>query len=481
MKLGIPCGLLIMLMVLSGCSLAPEQNQDSEQTQDPSIEQDARHIREYQQNQFDEIKGEIDYWHSQSPRSIGSQHKQQMMDRLLAVNSDQVDKDEYIQKLNSILLVDDPAYEEQREQQPVQDPQDQAVAHVLRYCSGNGSVPLISSPIPLEDLGYISPKGAMTGHHVTPTDHGFVTSKMWTNPDAKREDHSEKFANVLAPADGIVIGVDEMPSVFATSTLGDYHITIYHTCTFYTVFIHVNEISDKLRTILQTRNPAAVKAGEVIGRSPAFDFSVFNQEVTLTVVNRGSYQGVESMLNSDDLFVHFAEPIKTQLQEKSLRKAQPPGGKMDYDVDRTIAGNWFVENTYGYKGLPEYNRLLGYWKTHLAFVYDPIDPDVLIVSMGDYDGQTAQYAVKGNTPDFADVTPESGMIEYELVKYDYLDEGKVWDKGHYAELTVKPRGEVVGAALVQMLGDREIKFEAFPGKKSSAVSGFTAKVKRYER
>ncbi len=474
----------LLFLLLSGCTT------DSEPTYvDPSVEQDAKHIQEAQSNQFEEVKKEIDYWYNKPPRSIGSQHKQQLMDRLIPLNVNEVEKEQYVQKLNSILLVDDPAYlkemtaekNQQQQQSAAQDPDEQSTQHVLRYCSGKGSVPLTSPPMPLEDLGFIVPKGVMTGHHVTPTDHGYVISKKWTNPGAKREDNLDKFADVLAPADGIVIGVDKMPSVFATSTLGDYHITIYHTCTFYTIFIHVNEISNKLRTILETRTPAAVKAGEVIGRAPGFDFSVFNKDITLTVVNPETYKGVESMLNSDDLFIHFAEPIKTQLLEKGLRKSPPFGGKMDYDVDGTIAGNWFVENTNGYVGLPEYNKLLGYWKTHLAFVYNHIDPNVLIVSMGDYDGKTSNYAVKSNAPDFAQVTTKSGMVKYELVIYDYFDNGKVWDEGHYAELTVKARDVVEGTALVQMLDDRKLKFESFPGKKASEVKGFTEKAKVYSR
>lgn len=366
-------------------------------------------------------------------------------------------------------------------QQNALDSEQQSAQHILRYCKGNGSVTLTSPPIRIEDLGFVVPRGVMTGHHVTPTDHGYITSIKWTNPGAKREDNIDKFADVLAPADGIVIGVESMPSVFATSTLGDYHISIYHTCTFYTVFIHVNEISDKLKTVLETRIPAAVKAGEVIGRAPGFDFSVFNKDVKLMVINPETYKAVSSMLNSDDLFAHFKEPVKAQLLEKNLRKAEPRGGKMDYDIDGTISGNWFVENTNGYVGLPEYNRLIGYWKTHLAFVYDPIDPAVMIVSMGEYDGRTANYAVKGNKPDFADVTKETGAIKYELVRYDYLENGKIWDIGHYADLKVMPRDNVEGVALVQMLENRKIKFEAFPGKAASQVNGFTSNAKIYER
>ncbi len=475
----------LLFLLLSGCTTDLEPADV-----DPSVEQDAKHIEEAQTNKFEEVKKEIDYWYNKPPRSIGVQHKQQLMDRLVPLNVNEVEKEEYVQRLNSILLADDPAYlkemitgknQQQKQQSAVQDPDEQSAQHVLRYCSGNGSVPLTSPPMPLDDLGFIIPKGVMTGDHVTPTDHGYVTSKKWINPGAKREDNVDLFADVLAPADGMVIGVDRMPSVFATSTLGDYHITIYHTCTFYTIFIHVNEISNKLRAILETRTPAAVTAGEVIGRSPSFDFSVFNKDITLTVVNPETYNGVESMLHSDDLFVHFAEPIKTQLLEKGLRKVQPYGGKMDYDVDGTIAGNWFVENTNRYVGLSEYNRLRGYWKTHLAFAYNPIDPNVLIVSMGDYEGKTSNYAVKGNSPDFTQVTTKSGMVTYELVTYDYFDNGKLWDEGHYAELMVKSQDVVEGTALVQMLDDRKLKFESFPRKKASEVKGFTEKAKVYSR
>jgi len=437
-------------------------------------------------DRFNEVKREIDYWYNKPPRSIGSQHKMQMMNRLAPLNIDPATKEEYIQKLNSILLVDDPMYLEQEPQQPQAESnalssEQQSDQHVLRYCNGSGTVLFTSPPAHIEDLGFIMPMGVMTGHHVTPTDHGYITSNKWTNPGAKREDNVDKFVDVLAPADGMVIGVDRMPSDFATSTLGDYHITIYHTCTFYTIFIHVNEISEKLKTILETRVPASVKAGEVIGRSPGFDFSVFNKNVTRNVVNLESYKDVLSMLNADEFLSYFVEPIKTQLLEKNIRKANPLSGKMDYDIDGKLSGNWFVEDTNGYAGLPEYNKLLGYWTTHLAFVYNPIDPTIIIVSMGDYNDKTANYAVKGNAPDFGDVTPEDGLVKYELVKYDYLNNGKVWDEGHYAELVVQPQNVVEGTALVQMLEDRKIKFESFPGKKASQVSGFTENAKVYVR
>ena len=101
--------------------------------------------------------------------------------------------------------------------------------------------------------------------------------------------------------------------------------------------------------------------------------------------------------------------------------------------------------------------------------------------MGDYNGGTGQFAVKGNAPDFAEVTPNTGMVKYELVQYEYLDNDKVWDKGHYADLVVNVGATVEGTALVEMLEDRKIKFEVFPGKSAVQVDGFTSNAKVYVR
>ncbi|HLC19919.1 MAG TPA: hypothetical protein VJK72_03295, partial [Candidatus Nanoarchaeia archaeon] len=55
-------------------------------------------------DRFSEVKTEIDYWYNKPPRSIGMEHKMQMMNRLLPLDIPKATKDEYVQKLNSILL-----------------------------------------------------------------------------------------------------------------------------------------------------------------------------------------------------------------------------------------------------------------------------------------------------------------------------------------------------------------------------------------
>ena len=103
-------------------------------------------------------------------------------------------------------------------------------------CSGQGTVTFTSPPMPLGDIELIEPIGLMIGGHVTPIDHGYYYAKGWVAP-GNRED-TTKFRDVLAPASGIVTSVESMPEEYSSSSIGDYRIIIYHTCTFYTIYIH---------------------------------------------------------------------------------------------------------------------------------------------------------------------------------------------------------------------------------------------------
>ena len=109
---------------------------------------------------------------------------------------------------------------------------------------------------------------------------------------------------------------------------------------------------------------------------------------------------------------------------------------------------------------------------------------MIIVSMGNFNGEAMQFAVRGNMPDPKDVQVSTGLVKYELVNWQYLTEnGKEWDRQGFAKIAgskIFDEG-VEGIVLVQMLGDRKIKFEASPGKKASEVPGFTEKAKIYER
>ena len=210
-----------------------------------------------------------------------------------------------------------------------------------------------------------------------------------------------------------------------------------------------------------------------------------NDEVTLKgFIDPENYIFEPWKIHTADMFEHFAEPVRSQLLDKNIRQKEPRGGKIDYDIDGRLVGNWFVENSNGYMGITEQQGDYGYWNTHLAFAYDGLDPSLIIISMGNFNGEATQFAVAGNKPDPADVSMANGLVKYELVPWQYIaEDGKEWDRQNFAKIAGARRYDenVAGVALVQMLEDRKIRFEAFPGKKASEIADFTGKAKIYER
>lgn len=339
-------------------------------------------------------------------------------------------------------------------------------------CRGNGAVTFTSPPMQLNNLWYIVPLGQMGGSHVTPTDHGYYIG-LGSKPGI---DDKNIYRDVLAPADGIVEDINTVAGA------DDYRITLRHTCSFYTIYIHVKELSPRL---LQATNGKTystpnlpVSAGEPIGRAGGFDFSVHDENVNLTGFVVPAHYNEEWKIHTVDMFASFAEPIRTQLLAKNIRQAEPRSGKIDYDIDGKLVGNWFVEGTGGYgDGGPAFaSRTGGYWTTHLAFAYNNLDPTLVIVSIGNYPSRFGQFAVKGNAPDPATVRVSTGLVKYELVGFEYRTEnGQWWDRTSFAKIAkAEEVGQVEGVVLVQMTEDRKIKFEAFPGKTAAEVPGFSS-------
>lgn len=350
-----------------------------------------------------------------------------------------------------------------------------------RGCQGSGPVHFSSPPLRLEEIETIIPLGQMYGSHVTPTDHGYYHAMGWS---PQQGSDPATFKDILSPADGIVGDVGHMPGAKEGV---DYRFSIYHTCTFYTVYIHVWELSPKLSQALGNSSykvvSVPVKAGEVIGRASAFDFSVHNEEVKLKGFVIPEHYDAESWkIHTVDLFDSFIEPIRSQLLSKNIRQAEPRSGKIDYDIDGKLVGTWFREGTAGYRG-GGYGGAEPYWASHLTLAYNNLDPSLIMVSVGDLEGQSRQFAVRGNAPDPAEISVDKGLVKYELMDYDFLTEqGQSWNRRNFAKITkAVGTGPVRGVVLVQMTGDRKIKFEGFLGKTAEEVTGFTSQAKIYER
>ena len=116
------------------------------------------------------------------------------------------------------------------------------------------------------------------------------------------------------------------------------------------------------------------------------------------------------------------------------------------------------------------------------FAYNEIDPLFIIVSLGNFAGEAKQFAVKGNSPDPADVQISTGLVKYELMDFYYTSNGEMWDHMHMApNIGVSSSGPVKGIVLVQLLESRKIKVEVFPNKSAGEVQGFTSDAKTYTR
>lgn len=355
-------------------------------------------------------------------------------------------------------------------------------------CEGSGPVQFGASPMEPKDVGIILPYGGMVGAHVTPIDHMYFSPVVFNSPRDTYE--------VRAMADGLITSISERTQNVddvnnATPKEAEYQMKFWYTCDFASYYDLVTSLSPRLKAEFDAHKRGSsasvqikVTEGEVVGRigGQTLDFAVYDYTKILPGFIVPEHYLAESWkLHVVDPFQYFTEPVKSQLLALNVRQAEPREGKIDYDVDGKLVGTWFKEGNGGFGETGGENAAP--WRAHLSFVYDSIDPSMLIVSIGDYGGQSQQFAVKGNIPDPATVS-EGSAVTYELVQIDHYrtSTNQSWDRNRpYNDLKGKPGSHVKGTALVQLVGQRKLKFEAFPDKTAAQVSGFTSSAITYER
>jgi len=374
---------------------------------------------------------------------------------------------------------------------------------------GEGPVKLKSFPLRLDDIGYIIPLGNMQSGHTTPSDHLYLVPKDAVNQGqgnmrrgaqgrsqpgqgtgVDTRDFSQLY-DVIAVADGFIVMLQWRPnpqggqakydpSVFDRAV--DLKVFIEHSAHVWSYVDHLIEVDAAIMKQVpggvQPGQPVnvriPVKAGQVIGKvgNQTFDFALIDTSTT-----RKGFIKPEQFLNRDpqkphvaDPFDYIDEPLRGQLIKKDARKVPPFGGRIDYDIDGKLIGNWYEQGTGGYAGL---NRRIDYWVGHLSIVYHHLDPKIVVFSIGNYDGRAQQFWVKGNKPDPATIGEKDGVVKYELI-YGQL--------GSSGQVQMRPDGDAVqGVALCQVLPGQKLKFETFPGKSSALVKGFTESARTYER
>lgn len=357
-------------------------------------------------------------------------------------------------------------------------------------CKGKkGTVPLTALPMKPQDIGVIYPYGTMDTQsgHVTPIDHQYYYPiNLHSAPDAYP---------VYAPADGYLIAIGRRNQFVGEEErklpVPDYQLVFEHTCSFWSymdlvtslsreIAIEAKELSEtEIFDQINVRIP--VKAGQEIGRigGRTLDFGVYDGQTTLPgFLVLEHYDGEAWKVHTVDPYDFFVEPIRSQLIAKTARSQAPIGGKLDYDIDGKLQGNWFVVGSGGFPA--EYQDKN--WRNHLSIVPDAFDPTFFIFSSGNINGTPKAYGIKDSSPTPNQAGISDRLIKYELIDWDYLSEGRPWDRLSLARnIKAKPGVGVRGVVLLQLVSSRQLKVEVFIGKTVAEVSNFTSQVVTYER
>ena len=384
---------------------------------------------------------------------------------------------------------------------------DQAASRQLTNgaCQGAGSV-RINPPMQLDQIGFILPYGAVVGGHVTPIDHQYYNG---LDVHALRDTY-----DVIAPADGEIVNIEHRgnkintpPHTVDQPSSDEYRIVMAHTCSFLTYVDLVTSLDQNVLSHLPSNwNPnqgfsgsIPIKKGEVIGHigGQTLDFAVWDLSKPLKgFINFASdYASAEPWKDfTAPPTDYFDGSVKSQVIAKYIRTAQPLDGRIDYDVDGALIGNWFLQGSGGYHARS--NQAQNYWSGHLSIAPDSIDPSVYIASIGNYDsyssavnissynGGAEQFMIKDASPDPATVGASTGLVKYELLQKQYaLPSGQPWNSMSLATgLKIVPTSSQVGGTiLAQLTAARTLKFEVFPNKTTDQISGFDSNAKIYTR
>ncbi len=294
-----------------------------------------------------------------------------------------------------------------------------------------GSIVFEVSPVAYSAIDIATPLGNLNPPgHTFPSNHmGFYLKGAGPHP-------------VRAHAEGTV------QNIYYNSGFDDYSIQFRHTSTLYSYLDHVENPYDHVQV------GAKIQAGDSIGQATSYlDIGVIDYDTTRHFIVPGRYH--ENSLHSGNVYLYFTEGVRGNLLAKNRRTVEPRGGKIDFDIDGALSGNWFLEGTPVTWEASSYL----YGDAQLAFVYDMWEPwKICIVCGGGWSAAPFCCLVNGNLPDPSTVTQASGFVKFQTI--------------HAASSDV---------VAVQLLESRRLKVEVFANKTSGAVSGFTAKAKIYIR
>lgn len=350
---------------------------------------------------------------------------------------------------------------------------------------------LAVSPLNLGDLGLITPLGRMSDSHVTPTDHQY-----WAPKSIKRGSDYTKLPaiyNVYSPAKGVIVQAENHTQVYSEENapkINDWRLIINHDCDVYTIYIHIDKLADEIYNRLgrkrDSRNGTTnydvnipVSEGQIIGKlaEHPLDFSVHDHNITLPgFLNPKRYENEYWKLHTVDPFNYFTDSIRSGLLAKVVREIEPRGGKIDYDMEGRLVGNWF---RVGYDPKNIDGR---FWDAQMTIAYNVFDPSQIFISIGNFNGRSRQFAVRTNAPDPKDVGVGQ-TVKYEVVPFSYVDRnGQSWNEDRYTPSVKLIPGNRIEGVITYKLEDKDtLKVEIFAGKKASEVANFDLNSQTYKR
>lgn len=345
------------------------------------------------------------------------------------------------------------------------------------YPFPDGKVLFTHSPI---DIGGAKWFIGMGEPNVMPKDHGgFVLAVPYVFPAS---------VPVLAVADGVIIlasngtravpNIPDAPQSVWGREYNDHLLVLKVSKSVQVNYAHVTTFHPTLATKLGNlpkdevgHNVAVeVQGGDTlgfVGPHAAMDFSVTDFSLELNFLNPSRYPTNHPF--AAHVFDYFQEPVLSQVLEITPRQIPPRGGKVDYDIEGRIVGNWFLEGTTSFTQ----------WSRQLAIVYDHIWGDRITIADGspmrdvpgiEGPGRPDVWWVKGNSPIPDNVGVDDGMVKYTLIHGRNLrDTGEFIDE-------LKP---VQGVMLVEMIDAGRIRVEVFKG--TTTADTFTSAAKVYVR
>ena len=297
------------------------------------------------------------------------------------------------------------------------------------------------APIAPSALMFIVPLGNMgPWAHTFPTDHAYLYHHLGSGTFQPLQ--------VLAPAAGTI--ENTYPGLN-----GEVKVWVRINGQFTYYFDH-------LVLAAGLTNGSRVEAGSVVGTSggAALDFAVRDMGFSVGFITPARY-GLDTV-HAQSPLKYFTEPLRSQLYAMVQREGTDRDGRVSYDVDGTLSGNWFAED------LPVASSTtndVAVGTRQLAFARDGRFPDRQRVSVGGF-GMTGLYGVPPDAPDFATQTPASGVTVYRL-----LETG---------EPGGPPGTRQLALLVTQLLDSRRLRVELVRDALSS-TAGFSAAATVYVR